>query len=239
MMRILLAEDNPVNQMITKRIVEKLGTIVDIAQNGMIAVEMAQQQKYDLIFMDINMPIMNGRDAVKELRHLGFTLPIVALTAEVNELQSEVNPNGFTELVAKPVSLTQIEMVVNKFRKPNTEISEDTMQACIDYVYEQLGLDAEIVVELLGEFISDSSLHLNYLREAASTNDMVTMTSEAHYIKGAAKNIGLVNIGEAAEIIEKSSRDSVDMDYVEATSNLADRIESFTKSYHDFMSNNK
>jgi two-component system aerobic respiration control sensor histidine kinase ArcB len=236
MMRILLAEDNPVNQMITKRIVEKLGTVVDIAQNGMIAVEMAQIQKYDLIFMDINMPVMSGKDAVRELRELGFTMPIVALTAQVDELASEVNPKGFTELVPKPVSLAQIEMVVNKYRTSVNEKIDDTMQECIDYVYEQLGLEADIVVELVGEFIPDSNLHLNLLREAVQVKDIASMTSEAHYIKGAAKNIGLVNIGLAAELIEKNARDNNDIDYVTATDTLELKIKNFTKNYQEYLS---
>lgn len=233
-MRILLAEDNPVNQMITKRIIEKLGTTVDVAPNGRAAVDMAKEQSYDLIFMDINMPIMNGIDAVKELRALGFSMPVAALTAESEAITAEISSSGVDELISKPVSLAQIEAVVNKYKKPSEACTEDNMEACINYVFTQLGLEKSIVVELLGEFISDSNLHVAMLRKAAGTNDISTMASEAHYIKGAAKNIGLVFIGDAAEEIEKNARRNNAIDYAAAVELLGSRIKNFTASYESY-----
>jgi osomolarity two-component system, sensor histidine kinase TcsA len=103
--RILLVEDNVVNQRVMSKILINLGfTEMDIANNGQQGVEYAQQTNYDLILMDINMPILKGVDATKEIRRSGITVPIVAVTANALKSDSETFlAAGISDYITKPV----------------------------------------------------------------------------------------------------------------------------------------
>jgi len=237
MIRILLAEDNPVNQMITRKIVEKLGTQVDVASNGREAVEMVQKSEYAVVLMDVNMPVMNGIDATAEIRRLGFDMPVVALTADSETMTAELETCGMTDFISKPVNISKIEAIINRCRKPEEKVQDtpesDTVEACINYVFTQLGLEEEIVTELLGEFIEDSGRHLNYLLDSVKEKDMLKIASEAHYIKGAAKNMGLKNIAAAAEKIEKCARANLSGDYNVLCSHLEAAYNSFRDNFNN------
>ncbi|MCD8569073.1 MAG: response regulator [Geovibrio sp.] len=235
MMRILLAEDNPVNQMITRKIVEKLGTKVDVAGNGREAVDMVQKESYALILMDVNMPVMNGADAAAEIRRMGYGMPIVALTADSETMTAELENCGMTDFISKPVNIAKIEALINSCKKPAESparsISSDSVEGCINYVFTQLGLEREIVTELLGEFVEDSKIHLEYLIDAVRARDMARAASEAHYIKGAARNMGLRNIAAAAEIIEKNARSNSSNDYELLYKDLKEKLTVFAAEF--------
>ncbi len=114
--RVLLAEDNVVNQKIGVRLLEKCGCSVDLAANGKEAVEMAGRFPYDLIFMDCGMPEMDGFEATRAIRaaqHYGARIPIVALTAHaIAGTREECLACGMDDYVAKPVSLDAIEQAL-------------------------------------------------------------------------------------------------------------------------------
>lgn len=113
-LRILLAEDVPDTAILVSTILEMAGAQIDVAENGQVALEKAQREKYDLLLMDIQMPIMDGYEAVSRLRKEGFTIPIIALTAHA--LQDEKRrclENGFDEHISKPIDKdTLIENVI-------------------------------------------------------------------------------------------------------------------------------
>jgi len=114
--RVLVAEDNVVNQTVIIRLLEKLGCKADLAQNGSMAVQMALADHYDLILMDYHMPEMNGADATLAIRAgtIGCTrLPIIALTASVMEWeQGRCIQSGMDDFLAKPVRLCDLENVL-------------------------------------------------------------------------------------------------------------------------------
>lgn len=105
-LQILVAEDNKVNQELTKRILEKAGFLVSIANNGREAVNLFNQNEFDLILMDIQMPVMGGEEAVQAIRKSkkGGNIPIVALTAHAmsgdQEKYLDIGMNGY---VSKPI----------------------------------------------------------------------------------------------------------------------------------------
>jgi len=128
--KVLVIEDNIINQKLVKSILEGMGLEVDIANNGREGVDMRKVNKYDLIFMDIQMPIMNGIEATHEileyeqersLKHI----PIVALTA--NALKGDRERflgEGMDEYISKPIEMSELIYILNKFLhdKSRTEI---------------------------------------------------------------------------------------------------------------------
>lgn len=112
-LRILVAEDNPANQIIIRRMVQFLEADVEVVNNGLEAIERIQANRFDLVLMDINMPIMDGVTATRQLRADGYNLPIVALTAAVIDEErracSEAGMNGF---IAKPVRIETLREAV-------------------------------------------------------------------------------------------------------------------------------
>jgi CheY-like chemotaxis protein len=116
--RVLVAEDNRVNQRVIVGLLEKLGCAVDLAENGRMAVEMALATPYDLVLMDFHMPEMNGADATRAIREglPGRRLAIVALTASVMEWERErCMTAGMDDLIGKPVRLADLEAVLEKW----------------------------------------------------------------------------------------------------------------------------
>ena len=116
--RVLLVEDNPINQKITEKMLEKIGLPTIISSNGQEAVNLILNKKenFDLILMDIQMPLLNGLDATKELRKAGISTPIIAMTANVlkgdREKCLEV---GMNDYIGKPVKLNDLQHTIQKW----------------------------------------------------------------------------------------------------------------------------
>src|SRR5262249_32831685 len=121
-LHILLAEDNMVNQRLAVRILEKFGHHVSIVANGQLAVEAVQREPYDLILMDVQMPIMGGFEATQHIRkwesenHVEHRIPIIALTAHamIGD-RDKCMAVGMDEYVTKPLRFNELITTINKF----------------------------------------------------------------------------------------------------------------------------
>ena len=101
--RILLAEDNKINQIVAKRFLEKWNAIVTIVENGKEAVNAALNNEYDIVLMDLDMPIMDGYEATTLIKEKNSNIPIIALTAASFEnMQEYLTKKGFLDVVQKP-----------------------------------------------------------------------------------------------------------------------------------------
>ena len=121
-LRILLAEDNKMNQLIAGKTFKKIGYDIDIADNGKIAIDMFTQKVYDLVFMDIQMPEMDGLQAAKYIVDTyGVNAPpIIAMTANVlSEDEQKCKEAGMKDFVSKPFTIERLENVVNKWALQN------------------------------------------------------------------------------------------------------------------------
>jgi signal transduction histidine kinase/CheY-like chemotaxis protein len=113
---ILVAEDNKINQFVIKDLLSKLEFTFDIAENGKEAVQLASKNEYDLILMDISMPLMNGFDATKEIRTFSKDIPIFCLSANVFEEDQEKSLEyGMNEFLEKPLKKEKLIKILNKY----------------------------------------------------------------------------------------------------------------------------
>ncbi len=125
---ILLAEDNDVNQLLISCFLEKMGATVFVASNGQAAVELAQINDFDLIYMDMQMPIMSGVDAVLTLRGENYSGPIVALTANATEDDRRLCIEaGFDDFITKPIVRETLYNVTARYLDP--QASNTTVQS--------------------------------------------------------------------------------------------------------------
>ena len=114
--KILVVEDNKINQMITRKILEKNKVICDVADDGSIAIEKVNNNHFDLILMDIHMPGISGIEATKEIRKFNDHIPIIALTAvTLDENLDEFYLNGFNDIIPKPYKTEEFFQKINKY----------------------------------------------------------------------------------------------------------------------------
>jgi signal transduction histidine kinase/CheY-like chemotaxis protein len=115
---ILVVEDNPFNIMVAQSLLERSGAIVEVATNGVEALEKIKPNKYRLVLMDLNMPVMDGFEATRQLRARGITLPVIAVTASLPaEVEKDVQSAGLTDIVVKPFNPDDLFRVLLKHLK--------------------------------------------------------------------------------------------------------------------------
>ena len=113
--KILIVDDNRINQVVTQRILTKKDFQCSVAENGKQAIEMARENEFDLILMDVNMPGISGMEASKEIRKFNAHIPILALTAvEVEEIREEIVTAGMSGIIVKPYDVQQFYQIVFK-----------------------------------------------------------------------------------------------------------------------------
>jgi CheY-like chemotaxis protein len=124
-MQILVAEDNPVNQKLAARVLEKLGYIAHIANNGLRAVEAMNVLPYDLILMDVQMPEMDGLEATRQIRMKGSKRPvIIAMTANAIQGDRETCLDaGMNDYISKPVILEELVKLLEKWAPATVSIN--------------------------------------------------------------------------------------------------------------------
>ena len=117
-LKVLMAEDNKVNQMVARILLQKAGCEVEIAENGQQAVQAWQENKYDAIFMDCQMPVMDGYEATETIRELeqeNQHIPIVALTANAMDGEADICYNaGMDHFLVKPINIAHLKNVLQE-----------------------------------------------------------------------------------------------------------------------------
>jgi signal transduction histidine kinase/CheY-like chemotaxis protein/HPt (histidine-containing phosphotransfer) domain-containing protein len=204
-LQILLAEDNPVNQLTATTMFEKLGHAVVVANNGRQAIDKINEQAFDIVFMDVQMPEMDGVTATGEIRRsektTGKHIPIVAMTAHAMKGDKEkCLEAGMDDYVSKPIrrkDLAEVvaRIVVRFLTKAPTNGQSAAASATDAYEGDQMILDEEALLEecdndkgmlrrMVEIFDRDARDRLPRLREAVKTGAAVTVKEEAHALKG-------------------------------------------------------
>lgn len=117
--RILVAEDNKINQIVTKNLLNIIGYDCTIVENGFNALQMVKKEDFDLILMDLNMPYLNGTEATRRIREFNQITPIIALTAsELSEVQEECMEIGMNDIINKPLNKNDLKNIITKHLLP-------------------------------------------------------------------------------------------------------------------------
>ena len=208
--RILVADDNPVNQQVAQRMLEKLGCRVDIAADGRQTLAMHEVHPYDLILMDCQMPVMDGREATARLRMLeGATkrTPVVALTASATQ-QERVRclAAGMDDFLAKPVRPRALAAILSKWlaqaaSKPVAEESD-----CKDELEQMCEIFGANFAELASLYQADSPTRITKLRAAGSAGDSATVARIAHALSGSSASIGATGLSALCKKLEQRAK---------------------------------
>ena len=188
--RVLLAEDDPGTVRLAKFHLEQLNAQVDTAENGQVAIDKATQSAYDIILMDMEMPVVNGFEAVKRLRTNGYTGTIIAATALTQPGDKErCIEAGCDRYIAKPYKRTELDMLLQSLRE--------------EPLFSTLYNDPSMV-EMINAFVNDLSSKARDIEHALADNDTQRLETLARCLKGEGSGYGFDVITDAAAQVESS-----------------------------------
>lgn len=207
-MRVLLAEDNEINRLVVAENLKAFGLGVAFARNGREAVEMARKEHFDLIFMDIQMPYMDGLEASQKIREFDSNIPIIAVSAAVMQKDRELSlASGMNDHIGKPIDASEFKRVLSCYlgeaHKKEYEISQSTADAKsfdIRSIMENLPLSAEKIYHLLYKFARS---YQNFETEIQSRPIGSELFNRyIHSLKGVSGSLFLNNINTMAARLE-------------------------------------
>ena len=221
-LRILVAEDNSVNQRLAARLLEREGHTVTIANSGQQALERFEQNQFDLILMDVQMPDLDGLQATTRIREKergsGHRIPIVAMTAQAAESDRlRCLESGMDAYVTKPVHVPElmklIESVVLGGKSMNTDLTSEgsSVQTQLQQLDESLALsrvggDVDLLKEVVELFLDDYPSTFEKIKGAVDNRDATALEHHAHSLKGSVSTFGANRAFEAAFTLEKQGR---------------------------------
>jgi len=230
---LLLVEDNELNQEVAMGLLETANLSIDLAENGQVAVRMVNEKDYDLVLMDMQMPVMDGIAATKEIRsHPRFAaLPIIAMTANAMDSDRELCLQaGMNDHLGKPIDPDLLFATLKRWMKvrrsgPSSEPRADEVEAvsseAIEPIPEIEGVDQadglrrvggnrRLYRQLLEKFAGKFAGADEQVSSALQSGDRNGAERVAHTVKGVAGNIGIKEVQFAAERLEKAIREGDD-----------------------------
>ena len=198
-LRVLLAEDNPVNQRLAVRLLEKLGHRATLVDNGLAVLERAARGEHDVILMDVQMPGLDGLAATRQIRQReamqGGHVPIIAMTARAMAGDRErCLEAGMDDYLAKPVDSQQLRDMLLRYQP-------DSGHQLLDWrgALQRLDGDAELLLELAALFLHDGPQLWQELGAALAAGDLPRSTRAVHSLKGVLVNFGAARAVALAE----------------------------------------
>jgi two-component system sensor histidine kinase/response regulator len=217
-LQILLAEDNPVNQKLALRLLEKRGHQVLVASNGKQALAQMYARPFDLVLMDVQMPEMDGLEATKLLRERekssGHHQAVVAMTALVMKGDRErCIEAGMDNYLSKPIRSQELDDMLDGFMNRNystvASVGPSATQlpaVCAEELLERVDGDRIFVQELVDIFRADYPLQISSMREAVEKSDSATLQRAGHTLKGALKNLAAPTASILASELEEMGK---------------------------------
>ncbi|SMX31312.1 Aerobic respiration control sensor protein ArcB [Actibacterium lipolyticum] len=237
--RVLIAEDNTINQKLLLTYADRMGLIADLAENGSVALQKFAPGKYDLILMDIAMPVMDGLEATRRIRdkwEQDQIPPILALTAHVMDaIEDEAEQVGIDRILSKPIPFQDLKSAIEdvvagglksglqeartsaKPRKAKAQPETGDARSLMDlmapdvhkHLVDMFGLDG--LSDFAEKFLLDSSNRIAKLIAANENGDAAEVNAQAHSLKGAALALGFPDMADWAKKIELGETEKEDM----------------------------
>jgi len=242
--RILLVEDNDINQQVARELLEDAGLIVDVADNGQIALELVQKSSYDLVFMDMQMPVMDGVTATREMRKQDRLehLPIVSMTANAMEQdRRKCADAGMNDFLIKPIDPKDMWTILVRWVRPRragpaaapaampaqpaaaiqgSAPAHDGLPHGIPGLDTTLGLSRmmgkkPLYLAMLRRYMVGQQDVVRDIRKALAAGDATTAERLAHTTKAVSGNVGATLIQERATALEAALRQGQDAQQAE------------------------
>ena len=250
--RLLLAEDNPMNQKLAIALLKRAGYWVDAVENGKMVIEGLKRKNYDLILMDVQMPEMDGLEATQAIRKtegMERHTPIIAMTAHAmkgdRERCLEAGMDGY---ISKPIEPQELLDAIKKWTGCSDygDVAAEQETSQKDALPEGAPLDIESALsrfdgdkkffeEMLEEFLNYMPPHLKTLSQVANEGDAKGVEREAHSIKGAAANLGAKGIAELSLQVELQGRTGDLAPAQEMLDNLRTEFKRFEEYIHQWL----
>ncbi len=237
--RILLVEDNDINQQVARELLEDAGFVVDVADHGGVALELVQKSSYDLVFMDMQMPVMDGVTATREIRKLERLdhMPIVAMTANAMEQdRRKCMDAGMNDFLVKPIDPQDMWSILLRWIRPRrvpaatalaapagaaaAPIPADGLPHGIAGLDTALGLrrmmgKKPLYLAMLRRYAAGQEGVVGEIRQALAAGDLPTAERHAHTTKAVSGNVGATLVQERATALESALRERRDRTRIE------------------------
>jgi two-component system sensor histidine kinase/response regulator len=222
--RILLAEDNPTNQLVAMRLLEKMGFVVVAVNDGQQALAALESMPFDLVMMDVQMPGMDGFEATRAIRSpqsgvRNHQVPVIAMTAHALKGDRErCLAAGMDDYVSKPIDPLELASAIERgialsLERPAAVVPPGAAEAVHDpTVFDREALlarlmgDEDLVEDIVACFLDDSAVQMDRLRDHVRAGDTALAEGRAHTLKGSAANVGGIAMSATASDVERAGR---------------------------------
>ena len=218
--KILIVEDNEANRLLFKKMLEKMGHEVKVVENGKIAVEIMSKEKFDMVFMDMQMPIMDGYTATRKLRKKGIETPIIALTAHTlrgdeekaliagcdGYLGKPVKRKDLLDAVRKFLDLKKTEEISNE-ENPDIEDASSAFNSRVEVFAKKMGLSMEEALTMFKEYGKFIEERIEFIQKKIKEEDFESLAIEGHSLKGSGSMYSVEEVSKLGLSIEKSAKE--------------------------------
>ncbi len=256
--KVLLVDDNHVNLRVAKGLMEPYEFSIDTAENGLEAVEKIKENRYDLVFMDHMMPIMDGIDATVAIRKIPdpyfLNLPIVALTANaIIGIKDMFIEEGMNDFLEKPIVMKKLNEILTKWlpleKQIVVEAIEETPEELVTVDYGEIdginivsgvrtmGGSYESYLDILKTYLNEGTKKLPIIQEYYNTKDLSSLKTEVHAIKSSSAAIGASDLSSKAYALETASANE-DLEFIKKnTEDFLLELHGLLKSINEYLVN--
>ena len=232
---LLIVEDNYDNRQLLSVFLSKIGADITFAEDGLEAIGKALSKTYDLIFMDMQMPVMGGLEATKKLRQANYTNPIIALTA--NAMKSDYDKcieAGCDDFLTKPINKKEIFQSIYKYLEiEDVKVDEEKN---VFNLFEKRGLKMR---ELVKKFVKELPVKIDKIEHFRNENNWKGMKDELHQIKGIAASMGYPVVTDIAAELEFEVMRENEVEINRLLLKIKTYVNKLTKEFSDLTSKHK
>lgn len=238
-MKVLIAEDVDINRLVIGKHMQKLGYQFDFAENGKIAFEKVRDNHYDIVLMDMQMPVMDGYEAIRMIRNElppeKAAVPIISVTASVlGDAPQKCREAGADDYVPKPYSVADLQNKMEKlvangkaFKQPEINERKDVMAeklTNLEYLEQMADGDNEFIESMISYFITNAPVSIEDMKTNMNQGNWEMLRHVAHKYKPQLNFMGIQSILEDVETIEQNANKVKDTDKIPALLQKVERV---------------